>query len=66
MKNAHSPHSSLKLLKCALCWNKTGVPLSVGALPVKIGRGGNVSDRCVLYAGTTLLEARGASIHTKF
>ena len=29
---------------------------TIGALPVKIGKGGNVSDRCVLYAGTTLLE----------
>jgi acetyltransferase-like isoleucine patch superfamily enzyme len=27
-----------------------------GAHPVKIGRGGNVSDRCVLYAGATLAE----------
>ena len=27
-----------------------------GALPVRIGAGGNVSDRCVLYAGATLCE----------
>lgn len=27
-----------------------------GAIPVRIGAGGNVSDRCVLYAGATLLE----------
>ena len=27
-----------------------------GALPVRIGAGGNVSDRCVLYAGATLRE----------
>ena len=28
----------------------------ISAEPVKIGRGGNVSDRCVLYAGATLHE----------